>query len=67
MNPYGDTYPDKTPVPDGRLAVPMTALDKPADQLRGFAFGADAYLTKPFSMAELLHTIALLLNETQPH
>lgn len=30
MNPYGDTYPDKKPVPDGRLAVPMTALDKPA-------------------------------------
>ena len=30
MNPYGDSYPEKMPVPDGRLAVPMTTLDKPA-------------------------------------
>ena len=41
----------------------LTGLDKPADQLRGFASGADAYLTKPFDLPELLSTIALLLGQ----
>ena len=31
------------------------------NQLRGFAYGADAYLTKPFQLTELLETVALLL------
>ena len=39
----------------------FTGMDKPVDQLRGFAFGADAYLTKPCDPAELLKTVALLL------
>lgn len=42
----------------------LTGMDRPIDELRGFAHGADAYLTKPFSMTELVHTIALLLEET---
>ena len=42
----------------------LTGLDKPADQLRGFAHGADAYLTKPYEPDELLKTINLLLGET---
>ncbi len=41
--------------------VMVTGLDQPVDQLRGFAYGADAYLTKPFRLTELLETIALLL------
>lgn len=41
----------------------LTGMDKPVDQLRGFAFGADAYLTKPYNPDELLKTIALLLGE----
>lgn len=41
----------------------LTGMDKPVDQLRGFAFGADAYLTKPFNPDELMKTIALLLGE----
>ena len=41
----------------------LTALDQPVDQLRGFAFGADAYMTKPFDAAELVKTIELLLGE----
>lgn len=39
----------------------FTGMDKPVDQLRGFAFGADAYLTKPCEPEELLKTVALLL------
>lgn len=42
----------------------VTGMDKPVDQLRGFAFGADAYLTKPCDSSELLKTVALLLGHT---
>lgn len=42
----------------------LTGLGRPADQLRGYACGADAYLTKPFTQEELFETIALLLGET---
>ena len=41
----------------------LTGLDQPVDQLRGFAHGADAYLTKPCEPSELLKTVALLLGE----
>ena len=39
----------------------LTALDRPIDQLRGFAYGADAYLTKPYEETELLKTVNILL------
>ncbi|MBI4342724.1 MAG: response regulator [Candidatus Omnitrophica bacterium] len=41
----------------------LTVKDKPVDQLRGFAHGADAYITKPFDSAELFQTVALLTGE----
>ncbi len=41
----------------------LTALGEPLDQLRGFAYGADAYLTKPYDTVELLKTISRLLGE----
>lgn len=41
----------------------LTGMDRPVDQLRGFASGADAYLTKPCDPPELLNTIALLLGQ----
>ncbi len=41
----------------------LTAMGQPIDQLRGFAHGADAYLTKPFEPTELLKTVALLLGQ----
>ncbi len=44
----------------------LTGMDKPIDQLRGFAHGADAYLTKPYEPAELLKTVNLLLGQTTP-
>lgn len=44
----------------------LTSMGRPADQLRGFAFGADAYLTKPCTQAELTKTVAVLLGEKMP-
>ncbi len=42
----------------------LTGMDRPVDELRGFAHGADAYLLKPCELAELLKTIATLLGKT---
>lgn len=39
----------------------LTVRDAPMDQLRGFAHGADAYLTKPFDSTELFETVTLLV------
>lgn len=50
-------------------AVPILMLtinDKPIDQLRGFAHGADAYLTKPFHAEELVKTVVTLCGEAEP-
>lgn len=50
-------------------AVPvlmLTAMDQPIDQLHGLAHGADAYMTKPFELAEVLDTVAKLLNDPAP-
>ncbi len=44
----------------------LTGMDQPIDQLRGFAFGADAYLTKPYDPVELLKTVSLLLKKFVP-
>ncbi len=41
----------------------LTAMDQPIDQLRGFAFGADAYMRKPFALEELRKTLQLLLGQ----
>ena len=49
-------------------AVPvlmLTGMDQPIDQLRGFAHGADAYMTKPFLLAELLETVSTLLGKVE--
>ncbi|CAM2011703.1 response regulator transcription factor [Acanthopleuribacter pedis] len=39
----------------------LTARDEELDRVRGFRFGADQYLTKPFSVLELLARIESLL------
>jgi len=44
----------------------LTGMDAPMDQLRGYAHGADAYVTKPLEPPELLPTIELLLGKTDP-
>ena len=43
----------------------LTGMDAGMDKLRGFACGADAYLTKPFEPPELLPTVMRLLDQTQ--
>lgn len=40
--------------------VLLTALGAAADRKRGDAAGADAYVVKPFSAAQLLQTVTLL-------
>ena len=45
--------------------IMFTGMNQPIDQLRGFAHGADAYLTKPCEMAELVGTVGSLLEQTK--
>ena len=52
----------KLAAPWDLLILMLTALDQPAARTRGFGFGADAYLTKPFNPEGLVETVALLLN-----
>ena len=44
----------------------LTGLGEPIDQLRGYAFGADAYLTKPVELPELVKTVHQLLGHDEP-
>ena len=44
--------------------VMLTALDGEAEQIRGFDFQIDDYITKPFSMPVLLRKIAAVLRRT---
>ena len=49
-------------LPWGVAVLMLTAKDRPLDKLRGFAFGADAYMTKPYEFHELADTLSLLLH-----
>ena len=42
----------------------FTGMSQPIDQLKGFAHGADAYLTKPCQMGELVGTVGSLLEKS---
>lgn len=44
----------------------LTARDAEEDKLRGFEVGADDYLTKPFSIPELLARVRALLRRSPP-
>jgi len=43
----------------------LTALGEEADKVRGFRFGADDYVTKPFGLMELLARIDALIRRAQ--
>jgi two-component system alkaline phosphatase synthesis response regulator PhoP len=44
----------------------LTAKTEEADKVRGFRYGADDYVTKPFGVLELLARIEALLRRAQP-
>jgi len=44
----------------------LTARSEEADRIQGFDLGADDYITKPFSMPELLARIRAILRRVQP-
>ncbi len=44
----------------------LSARDQPADRIRGFTTGADDYLTKPFSVDELVLRVAAILRRSAP-
>jgi DNA-binding response OmpR family regulator len=41
----------------------LTAKDEAPDRLKGYALGADYYMTKPFTKAQLLHGLKLMFKE----
>lgn len=47
--------------------VMLTARGEEADRVRGFANGADDYITKPFSVPELLARVKALLRRSAPN
>jgi len=51
---------DTTPV------IFLTARASEADKLRGLGLGADDYITKPFSILELVARVKAVLNRTAP-
>jgi two-component system OmpR family response regulator len=44
----------------------LTARDTPEDRLSGFTKGGDDYVTKPFSLEELIARVRAVLRRTQP-
>ncbi|MBT1018033.1 response regulator transcription factor [Canibacter sp. lx-72] len=45
----------------------LTALDEVTDKIKGLTAGGDDYVTKPFSVAELIARIRALLRRSQAH
>jgi two-component system, OmpR family, response regulator len=67
MMPDGDGFEALRRIRAGGCEVPvifLTARDEVADRVRGFAEGGDDYVTKPFSLEELLGRIRAVLKRT---
>jgi two-component system OmpR family response regulator len=69
MLPDGDGFDALSRIRSGCGEVPvifLTARDEVADRVRGFTTGGDDYVTKPFSLEELLGRIRAVLKRTRP-
>src|ERR1700756_5941430 len=69
MMPYGDGFDALRRIRSGGCEVPvifLTARDEVSDRVKGFAMGGDDYVTKPFSLEELLGRIRAVLKRTRP-
>ncbi len=55
--------PDTVSIP----VIMLTALDRYEDRLRGYKLGADHYISKPFTKAQLMAGINRLLSGDQGH
>jgi two-component system, OmpR family, response regulator len=69
MMPDGDGFEALRRIRSGGGEVPvifLTARDKVPDRVAGFGVGADDYVTKPFSLDELLGRIRAVLKRTRP-
>ena len=67
--PDGDGFEALRRIRSGGAEVPvifLTARDEVPDRVRGFAVGGDDYVTKPFSLEELLGRIRAVLKRTRP-
>src|ERR1700726_657673 len=69
MMPDGDGFEALRRMRSGGAEVPvifLTARDQVSERVRGFAAGGDDYVTKPFSLEELLGRIRAVLKRTRP-
>jgi two-component system, OmpR family, response regulator len=69
MMPDGDGFETLRRIRSGGCEVPvifLTARDEVPDRVRGFDVGGDDYVTKPFSLDELLGRIRAVLKRSRP-
>jgi two-component system, OmpR family, response regulator len=69
MMPDGDGFEALRRMRSAGSEVPvifLTARDEVPDRVQGFALGGDDYVTKPFSLEELLGRIRAVLKRTRP-
>jgi two-component system OmpR family response regulator len=68
MMPNGDGFEALRRIRDGGSEIPvifLTARDEVPDRVKGFDVGGDDYVTKPFSLDELLGRIRAVLKRTR--
>ena len=63
----GGRNPDLNLQPPALSPQPQIFRGEELDKVRGFRFGADGYVTKPFSVLKLLARIEALLRRAEPH
>ena len=69
MMPFIDGFEVARRLRNAELHVPilfLTARDTTEDKVRGLTLGADDYMTKPFSVEELVARIRAILRRVQP-